>query len=157
MEVLIIAVFIGLIPAAIAKGKGRSFGLWWFFGAALFIVALPASLLIKANASTIKRVNISAGMDKYPSPEERIARARARRLSKEPLSSNSLRGQGDIPLQNESPTPGDNISKNLNVLQFTGFLGALLVLLSWVGVVSYQVGWIGFAVGAASAVFLNKQ
>lgn len=42
MEVLVIAVLIGLIPASIAKGKGKSFCLWWFYGAALFIVAFPA-------------------------------------------------------------------------------------------------------------------
>ena len=29
MEILLIAVLIGLLPAAIAKSKGRSFGLWW--------------------------------------------------------------------------------------------------------------------------------
>src|SRR5262245_32151157 len=34
-------VSVGLIPAAIAKSKGRDFLLWWLFGAALLIVALP--------------------------------------------------------------------------------------------------------------------
>lgn len=47
MEILIIAVLIGLIPAAIASKKGRSFGTWWFFGAMLFIVALPMALMMK--------------------------------------------------------------------------------------------------------------
>jgi len=46
MEILIIAALIGLIPAAIAQNKGYSFALWWFFGAAFFIVALPAALLM---------------------------------------------------------------------------------------------------------------
>lgn len=46
MLVLIIAVIIGLIPAAIAQSKGHNFFLWWLFGAALFIVALPVSLII---------------------------------------------------------------------------------------------------------------
>jgi len=49
MEVLVIAVLIGLIPAAIAKGKGRSFGLWLFYGAALFIIALSHALIMKAD------------------------------------------------------------------------------------------------------------
>lgn len=35
-----IAALLGLIPANIAKSKGRSFGLWWFYGWMLFIVAL---------------------------------------------------------------------------------------------------------------------
>lgn len=37
---LIIAAALGLIPANIAKKKGHSFGLWWFYGWMLFIVAI---------------------------------------------------------------------------------------------------------------------
>ena len=37
---IIIAAGLGLIPANIAKGKGYSFGLWWFYGWMLFIVAI---------------------------------------------------------------------------------------------------------------------
>ncbi len=44
---LIIAAFLALIPANIAKSKGRSFGKWWFYGWMLFIVALVHSLLLK--------------------------------------------------------------------------------------------------------------
>lgn len=47
MEIFIFAVLLGLIPAAIASHKGRSFALWWFYGALLFIVALPMALLMK--------------------------------------------------------------------------------------------------------------
>lgn len=53
---LIIAVFLGLIPANIARRKGRSFGLWWFYGAALFIVAIIHVLLIKDN-NTVSSVS----------------------------------------------------------------------------------------------------
>lgn len=35
-----IAALLGLIPANIAKKKGHSFGLWWFYGWMLFIVAI---------------------------------------------------------------------------------------------------------------------
>lgn len=38
--VLAIAAVLGLIPANIAKKKGHSFGLWWFYGWMLFIVAI---------------------------------------------------------------------------------------------------------------------
>ena len=41
MEFILIAICIGLIPAAIAQSKGKSFIAWWLYGAALFIVALP--------------------------------------------------------------------------------------------------------------------
>lgn len=38
--VLAIAAGLGLIPAAIARKKGYSFGLWWLYGWMLFIVAI---------------------------------------------------------------------------------------------------------------------
>lgn len=66
MEVFVIAVLIGLIPAVIAKGKGRSFGLWWFYGALLFIVALPHSIIMKANVQAIESQQLSEGMQKCP-------------------------------------------------------------------------------------------
>lgn len=44
---LIAAALLGLIPAWIASSRGRSFGLWWIFGALLFIVALPMSIMLK--------------------------------------------------------------------------------------------------------------
>ena len=46
MEILIVACILGLIPAFIAKTKGRSFGLWYVYGVALFIVALIHSIYI---------------------------------------------------------------------------------------------------------------
>ena len=49
MEVFIIAGLIGMLPAAIARSKGRSFVNWWIYGALLFIVALPHSLLMRSN------------------------------------------------------------------------------------------------------------
>lgn len=44
--IFIMAMLIGLIPAAIAKSKGRSFGAWWIYGTLLWIVALPHSLVV---------------------------------------------------------------------------------------------------------------
>ena len=37
---LIVAAGLAFIPASIAKNKGYSFGLWWFYGWMLFIVAI---------------------------------------------------------------------------------------------------------------------
>ncbi|HOF01596.1 MAG TPA: rhomboid family intramembrane serine protease [Spirochaetota bacterium] len=45
--ILIISSIIGIIPALIAKKKGRNFFLWWIYGFMMFIVALIHSLLIK--------------------------------------------------------------------------------------------------------------
>ena len=46
MGFLVFALLIGLIPAAIAQSKGRSFVAWWIYGAALFIIALPHALML---------------------------------------------------------------------------------------------------------------
>lgn len=46
-DVIVAAVILGVLPAAIAQHKGRSFVAWWIFGALLFIAALPASLLVR--------------------------------------------------------------------------------------------------------------
>jgi cytochrome c-type biogenesis protein len=44
---LIVLAFLGLIPAFIARQKGRSFTDWWLFGASLFPIALIAAFVIK--------------------------------------------------------------------------------------------------------------
>jgi len=46
MEVLVIASLLGLIPAFIAKSKGRSMGAWWVYGTLLFIIALAHSIFM---------------------------------------------------------------------------------------------------------------
>jgi hypothetical protein len=74
MEIFFLAVLLGLVPAVIAQGKGRSFGLWWFYGAALFIVALPHSLIMKANAQALEQEQLTAGMKKCPYCAELIKR-----------------------------------------------------------------------------------
>jgi hypothetical protein len=58
---LIIAVFIGLIQAYVAKSKGHSFAAWWLFGAAFFIVAFPCSLFLKQNTETLEREKLDSG------------------------------------------------------------------------------------------------
>lgn len=66
MEFLIIAAVIGLIPAAIAQSKGRSFGLWWLYGAAIFIIALPHALLLSRDQATLDEKSLSEGNKKCP-------------------------------------------------------------------------------------------
>jgi ABC-type polysaccharide/polyol phosphate export permease len=46
-ETIAVAVLVGLVPAAIARRKGRDFLAWWFFGALMFVFALPAALLLR--------------------------------------------------------------------------------------------------------------
>ena len=64
MEIFFLAILIGLIPATIAKGKGRSFGLWWVYGAAIFIVALPHALIMKSDHQEMDRRAEEEGMKK---------------------------------------------------------------------------------------------
>jgi hypothetical protein len=60
------AILIGLIPAFIAKSKGHSFIGWWFYGAAIFIVALPHALIMKRDAEAIEHKQLNEGMKKCP-------------------------------------------------------------------------------------------
>ena len=53
---LAMAGMIALAPAHVAHNKGRSFVVWWFFGLLLWIVAYPASLLIKPRMTTLEIV-----------------------------------------------------------------------------------------------------
>ncbi len=66
MDLLIAALIIGLLPAAIAKGKGRSFGLWWFYGFALFIVALPHAILLRPDRAALDEEQLREGKKKCP-------------------------------------------------------------------------------------------
>lgn len=66
LGILMVAVLLGLIPAAIAQGKGRSFLGWWIFGAALFIVALPVALLIEEDKQVVEARGLATGMKKCP-------------------------------------------------------------------------------------------
>lgn len=66
MNFLIIAVLIGILPAFIAQQKGRSIIGWWIYGAALFIIALPHSLLLKSDRKTLKYRKLNEGMKKCP-------------------------------------------------------------------------------------------
>lgn len=74
MSVLIFATIIGLIPAVIARNKGSSFIIWWLYGAALFIIALPHSILLKTNAAGVEERQIADGMKKCPYCAEMIKR-----------------------------------------------------------------------------------
>lgn len=56
MEILIVAVLLGVVPAVIAAKKGRNFFGWWLFGPVLFIVALPVAILIDPSTDNQKEV-----------------------------------------------------------------------------------------------------
>ena len=66
MGFVIAVILIGLLPAFIAQGKGRSFGVWWFYGSMLFIVALPHALLLKPDVRAIENEQLGQGMKRCP-------------------------------------------------------------------------------------------
>ena len=72
VTILVLAVLIGLIPAAIARGKGRSFLGWWVYGALLFIVALPHALLLKPDVKAQRARAVQEGMKKCPDCAEMV-------------------------------------------------------------------------------------
>ncbi len=80
MEIFKLAVLIGLIPAIIARNKGKSFLLWWFYGAMLFIVALTHALLLKPDNQKVGQKPMSEGMKKcsycaeFIKPEAKVCR-----------------------------------------------------------------------------------
>ena len=62
MEILFLAVLIGLLPASVAHSKGRNFVLWWLYGAAVFVIALPHSLIMRSTASGLDRQRAADGL-----------------------------------------------------------------------------------------------
>lgn len=46
MSLILLCLVLGLIPAAIARAKGRSAFGWWIYGSILFLIALPHALLL---------------------------------------------------------------------------------------------------------------
>ena len=58
---LMLALVLGLIPAAIAQSKGRSFMGYWLFGTLLFIVALPVALLLQPDRQALDAQALASG------------------------------------------------------------------------------------------------
>lgn len=66
MIYLLLPLLLGLAPAAIAHSKGRDFFLWWVYGAAIFIVALPHALVMKPDEASLEQQRLQNGQKKCP-------------------------------------------------------------------------------------------
>ncbi len=64
MEFILFGALMGLLPAVIARRKGRAFVPWWVFGALVFVVALPASLFIESDAKALEAADLYTGRKK---------------------------------------------------------------------------------------------
>ena len=51
-------ILLGLIPAIVAYRKGRNFFEWWMFGAGLFVIALPAALMLRPELETAPKQSV---------------------------------------------------------------------------------------------------
>ena len=72
MTFLILAVLLGLIPAAIAQNKGRSFVGWWIYGALLFIIAIIHVLLVSSKGPANQQYLTLGNKKKCPDCAEMI-------------------------------------------------------------------------------------
>ena len=86
MGYIAFALIIGLLPASIAKNKGKDFVIWWIYGAALFIVALPHALMMDADADALEFNAIAKGGKKCPHCAEVVkAEAKICRFCQRPI------------------------------------------------------------------------
>lgn len=72
MELIIWWIIFGVIVGLIAQHKGRSFGLWWFYGAMIFIIALPHALIMSPTNEAIEERERKAGRSRCPNCQEFI-------------------------------------------------------------------------------------
>ncbi len=72
MIYLLLMILLGLAPAAIAHAKGGNFFLWWLYGAAIWIIAFPHALLMRADNQALESKALAAGQKKCPDCAELI-------------------------------------------------------------------------------------
>jgi hypothetical protein len=72
MEILIIGILLGLIPAMVAQKKGHSLVAWWVYGSLLFLIALPHALLLKPETKQVEQQQAAPGFKKCPFCAEMI-------------------------------------------------------------------------------------
>ena len=78
MEFLLIAIVLGVIPAFIARQKGRSFLGFWIYGTLLFIVALPHAILAKPDQARLEARLLSDGANRKCPQCAEIVKSEAR-------------------------------------------------------------------------------
>ncbi len=76
-----------VIPAAIARAKGRSFIAWWVLGTLFFIIVMPVSIFLKKKKPLSVSERPGAGpQEKEAGPEESPLRVKTQAATAEDLS-----------------------------------------------------------------------
>lgn len=73
-DFIVVCLLIGLVPAFIAKNKGREFLVWWMYGSALFLIALPHALFMVDDVKAKEARAIADGGRKCPFCAEIVKR-----------------------------------------------------------------------------------
>lgn len=61
LEILLLALFLGLLPALIANSKGHNFLPWYLYGVLLFIVAIIHALVVQPNKAVMDQRAVQSG------------------------------------------------------------------------------------------------
>lgn len=146
MEVILVAVLLGLIPAFIAKNKGRSFIGWWIYGALLFIIAIIHVLLVKdkvSNDAQPKKADIDSGMRTCPFCSE-LVRANAIKCKHCGSDISESVGENVVPVtsaNNDSKIHPAQTTKRIRIGRVIGStIAALVFACIWWGVVDSGTG-----------------
>lgn len=130
MEFILGAMLLGLIPAAIAHGKGYSFGKWWLGGAAMFIVALPWAIVIKKNEEALAR---RGGLKQCPQCAEYVKQeAQICRFCRAPIPKDT-KPQESMAAESAGVVPGKQV-----LMVGVALVVAVLALFFGVGLYTYS-------------------
>ena len=149
MVYTVVALFLGLGTAAIAHSKGRSFFLWWLYGMAFFILALPHALLIKVDQDSLDAKGINQGQRLCPHCAELIReKANVCRFCGRDVK---VIESSSLPQEDLQPAAKLNLQKNPKPDDLS----------NWEEVTNeplfkISIGVLGFAFLASAVVFLNS-
>ena len=148
MTYLFVAVLLGLAPAAIAHSKGGNFFLWWLYGAAIWIVAFPHALMMRADDQALENKALAAGQKKCPDCAELIRQeavvcrhcglklpqgvASAPQSDVQPVANSSESAARKNVSGAQPPAPVENNAERIVL----GFVCAALVTIILVGVIA---------------------
>ena len=117
----LIAVCIGVIPASIARSKGRDFVTWWIYGTLAFIVAFPASLFIKAETVDAENREIPTRTKDDPRTLALIERLQGASNTVQPPPPSTMPRPG-TPIFRKCPDCAEEVRAEARKCRFCGYI-----------------------------------